>query len=75
MDVSYRYRQWTFSASISQIFSKHGIRQRNWVLSSVHPGYSAYYGVRYSLNFGKRLRKGNRSTSSYGIDSGVNITY
>lgn len=85
VDVSYRYRQWTFSASISQIFSKHGIRQRNWVLSSVHPEYSDYYlknfanlvsiGVRYSLNFGKRLRKGNRSTSSYGIDSGVNITY
>ena len=53
--------------------------------SSVHPEYSDYYlknfanlvsiGVRYSLNFGKRLRKGNRSTSSYGIDSGVNITY
>lgn len=55
------------------------------MLSSVHPEYSDYYlknfanlvsiGVRYSLNFGKRLRKGNRSTSSYGIDSGVNITY
>ena len=85
VDVSYRYRQWTFTASISQMFSKHGVRQQNWILSSVHPEYSDYslkdfanlvsIGVRYSLNFGKRLRKGNRSISGYSIDSGVNITY
>lgn len=83
--LGYKYRDFTFSLSASNPFSDHGFSQRTHTLSATHPESTFYYikdqanllsvGLRYSVNFGRQLKKGDRTLRLGGIDNGLDTDY
>lgn len=83
--LGYKYRGVTFTLSASNPFSDHGFSQRTQTLSATHPESTFYYikdqanllsiGVRYNVNFGRQLKKGNRTLRLGGLDNGLDTNY
>lgn len=85
ISLGWKYRGFDFSLTASNPFSNHGFSQRSRNISDVHPEYTRYYikdqanlvsiGVRYSVNFGKLLKKGERTLRTGSIDDGIDSNY
>ncbi len=83
--IQYRYRNWLFSASGVNMFTKRGSTYEQITISDVHPEYYTaniksnanmiMLGVSYSMEFGKKTKKINRRLNNGSIDSGVDTNY
>lgn len=80
--VQYRYNKWFFKCFVANPFTRRGYKTENFTVSDVRPSYNETYikdnanmvvlGVTYRTNFGKSMKKANRSLNSKdGVDTGV----
>lgn len=83
--VQYTYRNWHFSLSGINLFTKRGSVYENMVVSDVHPEkYSqcirdcanmVLLGINYRFDFGKKRSKTKRSLNNGGVERGIDISY
>ncbi len=83
--VKYRWKGLSVGVTMVNPFTKRGFYQNLWTDSDVHPSTSEFYmkdfanmvelNLAYSINFGKSLKKVERTLNNKGIDTGVNIEY
>ncbi len=83
--VQYKYRNWNFSLTGVNLFTKRGTLYENVTVSDVHPEeYSQsirdganliLLGVNYKLDFGKKRNKPKRTLNNDGIERGADINY
>ena len=79
--VQYKWKDWRFSCSVYNPFTKRGALYENKSFSDVHPERRTNYikdnanmvsiGVAYRINFGKQLKKSSRTLRNRGVDTGV----
>lgn len=79
--VQYKFKDFYFMASISNVFEKEGLRTVSKNLSSVHPNYSktingdyaniVMLGITYRVNFGKSFNKGRKTLKNDDYESGM----
>lgn len=85
ISLGWKYRGFDFSLTASNPFSSHGFSQRSCSISDIHPESTRYYikdqanlisiGVRYSINFGSQLKKGERTLRAGSLDDGIDSDY
>lgn len=83
--IQYKYKNWHFSLTGVNMFTKRGSVYENIVVSDVHPEeYSQcikdnanmlLLGVSYRLDFGKKRNNTKRSLNNEGIERGIDINY
>lgn len=83
--IQYKYKNWHFSLTGVNMFTKRGSVYENIVVSDVHPEeYSQcikdnanmlLLGVSYRLDFGKKQNNTKRSLNNEGIERGIDINY
>ena len=83
--VQYKHKNWLFSLTGVNMFTKRGSVYENIVVSDVHPEeYSQcirdnanmlLLGVSYRLDFGKKRNNTKRSLNNEGIERGIDINY
>jgi hypothetical protein len=83
--VQYKLKNWLFSLTGVNMFTKRGSVYENIVVSDVHPEeYSQcirdnanmlLLGVSYRLDFGKKRNNTKRSLNNEGIERGIDINY
>lgn len=83
--VQYRYKNWHFSLSGNNMFTRRGSIYKSITISDVHPvtveqsirdnANMVVLGINYRLDFGKRGNKTKRSIRNSGIEQGVDINY
>lgn len=83
--VKYNLKRWNFGCSAINPFTKKGFYQKARTISRINPSSTEYYikdfanmvelSIKYRINFGKTLKKANRSLQNTGLDTGVNIDY
>ncbi len=83
--VQYKHKNWHFSLTGVNMFTKRGSVYENIVVSDVHPEeYSQcirdnanmlLLGVSYRLDFGKKRNNTKRSLNNEGIERGIDINY
>lgn len=79
--VQYKFKDFYFTASISNLFKNDGWSYVSENLSSVHPSYSKItiannanmvrLGVTYKVNFGKSFKKGRKTLKNDDYESGM----
>lgn len=83
--VQYNYRNWTFSLSGINLFTKRGSTYDSTTFSDVHPetfvqnirdcANMLLVGINYRLDFGKKQPKTRRTLNNDGVERGVDINY
>lgn len=81
IQVQYKWRNWYFSCTLSNPFTKDGALYESITLSDVHPESRRTFipdnanmvslSATYRLNFGKGLKKYSRTIKNSGLDTGV----
>ena len=81
----YNYKNWYFSATGVNLFTKRGSTIEKITISEVHPekyiqnirnnANMVLLGATYRFDFGKRQKKVNRTLNNDGVERGVDINY
>ena len=85
ISVQYHYKNWYFSATGVNLFTKRGGTYECLTISDVHPerytqnirsnANMLLLGVNYRFDFGKQHKKANRILNNGGVERGVDINY
>lgn len=83
--AQYRWKNFWFSVTGVNLFTRRGSLYHNRMLSGVHPedsyvfikdcGNMVFLSVSYRLNFGKGYNKGNRNLTHATADTGIDNEY
>lgn len=85
ISVQYHYKNWYFSATGVNLFTKRGSTYECLTISDVHPerytqnirsnANMLLLGVNYRFDFGKQHKKANRILNNGGVERGVDLNY
>ena len=83
--MQYRYKNWFFSLTGVNLFTRRGSTYEFTSISEVHPVASTVciknnanmvlFGVSYRLDYGKKKEKTKHSLKNSGVEQGVNVNY
>lgn len=83
--MQYRYKNWFFSLTGVNLFTRRGSTYEDTSISEVHPVASTVciknganmvlFGVSYRLDYGKKKEKTKHSLKNSGVEQGVNVNY
>ncbi len=85
ISVQYNYKNWYFSATGVNLFTKRGSTYESITVSDVHPekytqnirnnANMVCLGINYRFDFGKQQKKAKRTLNNDGVERGVDINY
>lgn len=83
--LQYHYKNWYFSATGVNLFTKRGSTYERITISDVHPeiyrqnirnnANMVLLGVNYRFDFGKKTKKANRTLKNDGVEKGIDTNY